>query len=158
MRSWPGLSSKDFMPDLILKLAHSFRRRNIGSVVPSPTGLPSKRGPSLGSFSRADRGIGGVRHVAPPTWLVSMIGVYSVSWWLYWRISLFQVSADAERKIGPDMTRKPYRPGKHEGLSAEGTEKQVGHQAVKGTLCAHGLVHLAERCFSPRFLGPWYRS
>ena len=24
-----------------------------------------------GSFSRADRGIGGVRHVAPPTWLVS---------------------------------------------------------------------------------------
>ena len=40
-------------------------------VVPSPTGLPSKRGPGLGSFSRADRGIGGVRHVAPPTWLVS---------------------------------------------------------------------------------------
>ena len=31
-------------------------------VVPSPTGLPSKRGPGLGSFSRADRGIGGVRH------------------------------------------------------------------------------------------------
>ena len=30
-------------------------------VVPSPTGLPSKRGPGLGSFSRADRGIGGVR-------------------------------------------------------------------------------------------------
>ena len=28
-------------------------------VVPSPTGLPSKRGPGLGSFSRADRGIGG---------------------------------------------------------------------------------------------------
>ena len=24
-----------------------------------PTGLPSKRGPGLGSFSRADRGIGG---------------------------------------------------------------------------------------------------
>ena len=40
-------------------------------VVPSPTGLTSKRGPGLGSFSRADRGIGGVRHVAPPTWLVS---------------------------------------------------------------------------------------
>ena len=40
-------------------------------VVPSPTGLPSKRGPGLGSFSRADRGIGGVGHVAPPTWLVS---------------------------------------------------------------------------------------
>ena len=34
-------------------------------VVPSPTGLPSKRGPGLGSFSRADRGIGGVRPVAP---------------------------------------------------------------------------------------------
>ena len=31
-------------------------------VVPSPTGLPSKRGPGLGSFSRADRGIGGVPH------------------------------------------------------------------------------------------------
>ena len=40
-------------------------------VVPSPTGLPSKRGPGLGSFSRADRGIGGVRPVAPPTWLGS---------------------------------------------------------------------------------------
>ena len=25
-----------------------------------------------GSFSRADRGIGGVRHVAPPTWLIQM--------------------------------------------------------------------------------------
>ena len=36
-----------------------------------PTGLPSKRGPGLGSSSRADRGIGGVRHVAPPSWLVS---------------------------------------------------------------------------------------
>ena len=33
----------------------------------------SKRGPGLGSFSRADRGIRGVRHVAPPTWLVSNI-------------------------------------------------------------------------------------
>ena len=42
-------------------------------VVPSPTGLPSKRGPGLGSFSRADRGIGGVRPVAPPTWLVSNV-------------------------------------------------------------------------------------
>ena len=40
-------------------------------VVPSPTGLHSKRGPGLGSFSRADRGIGGVWHEAPPTWLVS---------------------------------------------------------------------------------------
>ena len=38
-------------------------------VVPSATGLPSKRGPGLESFSRADRGIGGVRPVAPPTWL-----------------------------------------------------------------------------------------
>ena len=27
----------------------------------------------LVAFSRADRGIGGVRHVVPPTWLVSMI-------------------------------------------------------------------------------------
>ena len=34
-------------------------------VPPTSTGLPSKRGPGLGSFSRADRGIGGVRHVAP---------------------------------------------------------------------------------------------
>ena len=40
-------------------------------VVPSPAGLPSKRGPGLGSFSRADRGIGVVRHVAPATGLVS---------------------------------------------------------------------------------------
>ena len=40
--------------------------------MPSPTGLPSKRGPGLGSFSRADQGIGGVRHVAPPTWLKKM--------------------------------------------------------------------------------------
>ena len=40
-------------------------------VVPSPTGLPWKRGPGLGSFSRADRGIGGVRPVAPPTWLAT---------------------------------------------------------------------------------------
>ena len=38
---------------------------------------PSKRGPGLGSFSRADRGIGGVRHVAPPTWLVSNVLVHS---------------------------------------------------------------------------------
>ena len=33
----------------------------------------SKRGPGLGSFSRANRGIGGFRHVAPPTWLSSRI-------------------------------------------------------------------------------------
>ena len=47
-------------------------------VVPSSTGLPSKRGPGLGSFSRADRGIGGVRPVAPPTWLVSNFLVRSM--------------------------------------------------------------------------------
>ena len=36
-----------------------------------PTGLPSKRGLGLGSFSIADQGIGRVWHVAPPMWLVS---------------------------------------------------------------------------------------
>ena len=41
---------------------------NTGSYLGS---APLKRGPGLGSFSRADRGIGGVRPVAPPTWLVS---------------------------------------------------------------------------------------
>ena len=40
-------------------------------VVPSPTGLPSKRCPGLGFFSRADREIGVFRHVGPPTGLVS---------------------------------------------------------------------------------------
>ena len=40
-------------------------------VVPSPAGLPSKRCPGIGSFSRADLGIGVVRHVAPATGLVS---------------------------------------------------------------------------------------
>ena len=40
-------------------------------VVPSPTGLPLKRSPGRGSFSRADRGIAVVRHVAAPTWLFS---------------------------------------------------------------------------------------
>ena len=40
-------------------------------VVPSPKGLPSKTCPGIGFFSRADREIGVVRHVAPPTWLVS---------------------------------------------------------------------------------------
>ena len=40
-------------------------------VVPSPTGLPSKRCPGIGFFSRADREIGVVQHVAPPTWLLS---------------------------------------------------------------------------------------
>ena len=40
-------------------------------VVPSPTGLPAKRCPRIGFFSRADREIEFVRHVAPPTWLVS---------------------------------------------------------------------------------------
>ena len=36
-------------------------------VVPSSTGLPSKRCPGIGFLSRADREIGVVRHVAPPT-------------------------------------------------------------------------------------------
>ena len=40
-------------------------------VVPSPTGLPSKRCPGIGLFSRVDRDIGVARDVAPPTWLVS---------------------------------------------------------------------------------------
>ena len=40
-------------------------------VVPSPTGLPSKSCPGIGFVSRADRKIEAVRHVAPPTWLVS---------------------------------------------------------------------------------------
>ena len=36
-------------------------------VVPSSTGLPSKRCPGIGFFSRADREIGFFRHVAPLT-------------------------------------------------------------------------------------------
>ena len=40
-------------------------------VVPSHTGLPSKRCPGIGFLSRADWQIGVVRHVAPPTGLVS---------------------------------------------------------------------------------------
>ena len=40
-------------------------------VVHSSTGLLSKRCPGIVFLLRADRGIGGVRHVAPPTWLVS---------------------------------------------------------------------------------------
>ena len=40
-------------------------------VVPSPTGLPSKRCPGIGLFSRVDRDIGVTRDVAPLTWLVS---------------------------------------------------------------------------------------
>ena len=36
-------------------------------VVPSSTGLPSKRFPGIGFFSRADQEIGVFRHVAPPT-------------------------------------------------------------------------------------------
>ena len=35
-------------------------------VVPSSTGLPSKRCPGIGFFSRADQEIGVFRHVAPP--------------------------------------------------------------------------------------------
>ena len=38
-----------------------------------------KRGPGLGSFSRADRGIEGVGDVAPPTWLVSIFLVRPAS-------------------------------------------------------------------------------
>ena len=44
-----------------------------GTILPSSTGL--------GSFSRADRGIGGVRPVAPPTWLVSNFLVRPASSW-----------------------------------------------------------------------------
>ena len=40
----------------------SLRTMHGGGSAPSPTGLPSKRGPGLGSFSRADRGIGGIIH------------------------------------------------------------------------------------------------
>ena len=40
-------------------------------VVPSPTGLPSKRCPGIGFLSRADRKIGVVQHMAPHTGLVS---------------------------------------------------------------------------------------
>ena len=36
-------------------------------VVPSTTGLPSKRCPGIGFFSRADREIGVLWHVTPPT-------------------------------------------------------------------------------------------
>ena len=40
-------------------------------VVPSPTGLPSKRGPGIGFSSTADREIRVVQHGAPATGLVS---------------------------------------------------------------------------------------
>ena len=40
-------------------------------VVPSPTGLPSKRCPGIGFLSRVDWEIGVVRHVGQPTGLVS---------------------------------------------------------------------------------------
>ena len=40
-------------------------------VVPSPTGLTSKRCPGIGVFSRAEGEIEALRHGAPPTWLVS---------------------------------------------------------------------------------------
>ena len=36
-------------------------------LVPSPTGLPSKRCPGIGFFSRAYRKIGVFQHVVPPT-------------------------------------------------------------------------------------------
>ena len=41
-------------------------------VVPSPTGLPSKRCPCNGFFSRVDREIEVDRHVAQPPWLISI--------------------------------------------------------------------------------------
>ena len=50
-------------------------------LVPSPTGLPSKRCPSIGFISRADREIEVVRHVAPPTWLISNFLVRPASSW-----------------------------------------------------------------------------
>ena len=40
-------------------------------VVNSSTGLPSKRCVGIGFFPRADREIGVVQDLAPPTWLVS---------------------------------------------------------------------------------------
>ena len=40
-------------------------RTRHGRVVPSPTGLPSKRCPGLGFFSKADREIGVFRHEGP---------------------------------------------------------------------------------------------
>ena len=43
--------------------ARGWQRPFVLCLHPQPTGLPSKRGPGLGSFSRADRGIGGVRQV-----------------------------------------------------------------------------------------------
>ena len=39
-------------------------------VVPSPTGLPSKRCPGIGFLSRADREIGVFQNVVPPTRLL----------------------------------------------------------------------------------------
>ena len=48
-------------------------------VVPSPTGLPSKRCPGLGFFSRVDREIGVFRHEGPPTGLVSNLLVRPAS-------------------------------------------------------------------------------
>ena len=71
-------------------------------VVPSPTGVPSKRGPCLGSFSRADRGIGGVRPVAPPTWLVSNFLVKGAALFL-------------QQGSSPQGQRSPQHPHKHAG-------------------------------------------
>ena len=48
-------------------------------VVPSPTGLPSKRCPCNGFFSRVDREIEVDRHVAPPPWLISNFLVRTAS-------------------------------------------------------------------------------
>ena len=52
-------------------------RKNLQEQLCAQAG--TKRGPGLGSFSRADRGIGPVRHVAPPTWLVSNLLVRPAS-------------------------------------------------------------------------------
>ena len=79
-----------------------------GRVVPSPTGLPSKRGPVLGSFSRADRGIGGVRPVAPPTCTAGsqLSGVACVQA----GCSLGAITLGGERPAGAVSGGRPYDP------------------------------------------------
>ena len=86
-----GLTAGGPVPSLLTapgqegsRLSGPFQTPSHETETPFPTGKkkkaslnspadppPAKRGPGLGSFSRADRGIGGVRPVAPPTWLVS---------------------------------------------------------------------------------------
>ena len=53
---------------ILYRLSHKVAIKSYEKVIEA---IFTKRGPGLGSFSRADRGIGGVRPVAPPTWLVS---------------------------------------------------------------------------------------